>query len=269
MAIITISRQKGSLGDEIAKAVAETLQYALVDKTKISDAMADQGLPAPQFEKFDGKKPSIFQSMTDQKKKFTFLLRAVVYDFARRGNAVILGRGGQALLKEIPGTLHVRIVAPLETRAKRLMEQEDSDEREAEQLLLQYDRDSSGFIRSFFDIDWGDEGLYDVILNTRSMSVSTATSLIAEATRAPEISLRAAEVEENLKDKALMQKARAMLVGYPGIDLTRIEVAKGVIVLSGLARSKDNIESCCSDVRQIKGVKEVSSRLEIVPLAGV
>lgn len=269
MAIITISRQKGSLGDEIAKAVSESLQYALVDKTKISDTMADQGLPAPEFEKFDGKKPTIWQSMTDQKRRFTFLIRAVLYDYASKGNAVILGRGGQALLKEIPGTLHVRIVAPLETRIKRLVELKESDKQQAEQLLVQSDRDSGGFIRSFFDVDWEDGTLYDLIFNTRSMSVGTVASLIMEAIRAPEISQRAADVEASLEDKALMQKTRAVLVGYPGIDLARIEVARGVIVLSGLARSRDNIEACCATVRQIDGVKEVHSKLEIVPLAGV
>ncbi len=268
MAIITISRQKGSLGDEIAKTVAETLQYELVDKTKISDAMAEQGLSTPEFEKFDGKKPSIWQSMRDQKKRFTFLLRAVLYDFARGGNAIILGRGGQALLKKIPGTLHVRIVAPLETRIQRLMELEGSGKRQAEQLLAQYDRDSSGFIRSFFDIDWADETLYDVILNTRSMSVGTAASLIAEAIRAPEISQRSADVETSLEDKALLQKVSALLVGYPGVDLIRIEVAQGVVVLNGLARSGDNVEMCCTAVRKIDGVKEVRSKLEIVPIAG-
>jgi cytidylate kinase len=269
MAIITISRQKGSLGDEIARAVSESLQHALVDKTKISDAMADLGLPTPEFERFDGKKPTIWQSMTDQKKRFAFLIRAVLYDFARRGNAVILGRGGQVLLKETPGTLHVRIVAPLETRVRRLGGLKQSDDQQAQQSLAQSDRDSSGFIRSFFDVDWEDESLYDVILNTRSISVGTAASLIVEATRAPEIGQRAADVDASLLDKALMQKARAVLVGCPGIDLTRIEVARGVIVLSGLARSKDNIESACTAVRQIDGVKEAHSKLEIAPLTGV
>ena len=179
MAIITISRQKGSLGDEIARAGAETLQYAYGDKQKLSDAVADQGLPAPEFEKFDGKKPSIWQSMSDQKKRFTFLLRAAVYDFAKSGDAVILGRGGQALLKDIPGTLHVRIVAPMDIRCRRLMDQEAIDLKSCEQRLIQTDRDSSGFIRSFFDIDWSDESLYDLLLNTRAMTVATAASLVA------------------------------------------------------------------------------------------
>lgn len=269
MAVITISRQKGSRGDKIAKAVAEKLQYQYVDKAKISDAMANQGLPAPDFEKFDGKKPTIWQSMTDQKKKFTFLLRATVYDYARYGNAVILGRGGQALLKDISGTLHVRIVAPFEIRRQRLMDQQEMDAKMAEQLLIQSDRDSSGFIRSFFDIDWRDENLYDLLVNTRVMSVDTATALIVEAVNDPEILDRAPAIEMNLADLALVQKSRAVLVGFPGVDLTRIDVAQGVVTLSGLARSKENIESCRLAVMQIDGVQAVHCKLEIVPMAGI
>ena len=269
MAIITVSRQIGSLGDEIAKAVAEMLGYNFVDKSKISDALSDQGLAAPEFEKFDEKKPTIWQSMSDQKKKFTFLLRAAVYDFAQNGNAVILGRGGQTLLKEIPGTLHIRVVAPLDTRVRRMMDIEAYDEKTCVQLILQSDRDSAGFIRSFFDIDWNDENAYDILLNTRSMSVGTATKLIIEAINSVEFNESTSDVEKNLADKALIQKTRGVLVGYPGIDLTRIEAGDGVVILSGLARSNKNIDACRKTVMQIKGVKEVRSNLEIVAIGGV
>lgn len=68
MAVITISRQMESLGDQIAKAVAEKLRYNYVDKVKISDALMEQGLTASDFEKFDEKKPHIWQSLFHQKK---------------------------------------------------------------------------------------------------------------------------------------------------------------------------------------------------------
>ena len=73
----------------MAKAAAVKLPYNYVDKVKISDALAELGLAAPDFEKFEGKNPT--------------LLRAAVYDFANSGNVIILGRGGQALLKDIQG----------------------------------------------------------------------------------------------------------------------------------------------------------------------
>lgn len=269
MAVITISRQTGSFGNEIAKAVAEKLRYNRVDKMKISDALADQGLRASDFEKFDGKKPTIWQSLSNQKKKFIFLLRAAVYDFARSGNVVILGRGGQALLKDIPGTLHVRIVAPFESRMRRLMDLEGYDEKKSEQLILQNDRDSSGYIRSFFDIDWDDENMYDLLLNTRTMSVETATSLIIAAVTAPEFKESSKEVEKKLEDMALAQKAKGVLVKFTGIDLTSVEVAQGVVVLNGLARSNESIAECRRIVSLIEGVKEVRSNLDIMPLTGI
>ena len=194
---------------------------------------------------------------------------AAVYDFARSGNVVILGRGGQALLKDIPGTLHVRIVAPFESRMRRLMDLEGYDERKSEQLTLQNDRDSSGYIRSFFDIDWDDENMYDLLLNTRTMSVETATSLIIAAITAPEFKESSKEVEKNLEDMALAQKAKGVLVGFTGIDLTSVEVAQGVVVLTGLARSNESIAECQRTISRIEGVMEVRSNLDIMPLTGI
>lgn len=266
MAIITISRQTGSQGSEIAKAAAAKLRYDYVDKTKISDALAELGLAAPDFEKFDGKKPTIWQSLSNQKKKFILLLRAVVYNFASRGNVILLGRGGQALLKDIPGTLHVRIIAPLEYRIRRLMEAEGIDEKQSEQLILRNDRDSSGYIRSFFDIEWNDENLYDLVLNTRTMSVETSVSLILAAIAAHEFGERPKTVQVDLEDMALAQLIEGSLVGFPGIDLTSAEVTQGVVVLAGLASSEERIEVCRETVSAMKGVKEVRSMLEIVPL---
>lgn len=269
MAVITISRQTGALGDEIAKAVAEELHYNYVDKTQISDAMADQGLSFPEFEKFDGKKPTIWQSMTNQKKKFIYLLRAAVYHFAGSGNAVILGRGGQALLKDIPATLHVRIFAPMETRLKRLMDREGYTQKQAGQVIAKCDRDSSGYIRSFFDIDWDDENMYDLLLNTRTMTVGSAVSLIASAMDAPDFKAGLKGFKKNLEDLALTQKAMGILVGFPGVDLTHLEVLQGVLLLSGLARSRSQIEACVKILAEIKGIKEVRSNLEVATLAGV
>ena len=269
MAIITISRLTGSLGDEIARAVAEKLRYNYVDKMKISDALADLGLAVPEFEKFDGKKPTIWQSLSNQKKKFTFFLRAAVYDFASSGNVVILGRGGQALLKDIPGTLHVRIVAPFETRMRRLMEMEGYDDKKTAQFIAQNDRDSSGYIRSFFDIDWNNEDLYDLVLNTRTMSMQTATALVIAAITAQEFKERPKQVEKSLADVALAQITWGTLVGFAGIDLTSVEVAQGVVMLAGLASSPARIEECQKIVSRLKGVKEVRSNLDIVALTSM
>lgn len=269
MAVITISRQRGSFGNQIAEAVAERLRYNRVGKTEISDALADQGLEALVFEKFDGRRPSIWQSLSQQKKQFIHFLRSAVYDFARRGNVVILGRGGQVLLKSIPATLHVRIVAPFENRVRRLMEMADYSRRKAENELLLSDHDSSGYIRSYFDINWSDIDMYDLVLNTRTMSVDAAVSLIVAAVAAREFNESTGAAETNLENMALEEKVKAVLVGFPGITLSAVEVTKEELVLTGLARSKENIEHCKSAVESISGVKKVRAKLDIVALTGI
>lgn len=269
MAVITISRQKGSYGNQIAKVVAERLRYNCVGKAEISDVLADQGLGALIFEKFDGRRPSIWHSLSQQKKQFIHFLRAAVYDFARRGNVVILGRGGQVLLKSIPSTLHVRIVAPFETRVRRLMEMADYSRRKAENELLLSDHDSSGYIRSYFDINWSDIDMYDLVLNTRTMSVDAAVSLIVATVAAREFNESTEAVETNLENMALEEKVKGVLVGFPGITLSGVEVTKGELVLTGLARSKDNIAYCKSAVENISGGKKVRTKLDIVALTGI
>jgi cytidylate kinase len=58
MAVITISRQLGSFGEEIATAVADKLNYEYIHKQKIGEALAGHGFRAHDFKKYDEKKPS-------------------------------------------------------------------------------------------------------------------------------------------------------------------------------------------------------------------
>jgi len=65
----TVSRQLGSLEDEIAKATADELNYDCIDKKRIGEAFAAYGLRAPEFEKYDEKKHSFWQSFSQDKKR--------------------------------------------------------------------------------------------------------------------------------------------------------------------------------------------------------
>ena len=156
MAVVTVSRQMGSLGTEIAQILAERLQYEYVDKDKIGKVLATYGLPALDLEKFDEKKPPFWDSWQIQRKKFLHFLEAVIYEFARKGNVVIVGRGGQVFLKDLPGVLHLRVIAPLALRVKRSLAENLGDEKQVARLLRRNDRDSEGFIRSFLDVNWDD-----------------------------------------------------------------------------------------------------------------
>ena len=112
MSVITVSRQLGSFGTEIAQRVAEKLNYEYLDKEKIEKALADYGLPAPVVERFDEKKPPFWDSWKIQRRKFLHFIQAVIYDFARKGHIVIVGRGGQVLLRDLPGVRMLESLPP-------------------------------------------------------------------------------------------------------------------------------------------------------------
>jgi len=178
MSVITVSRQLGSLGTEIAWKLAAVLHYEFIDKEGIGKALASYGIPEPDLEKFDEKKPPLWDCLQIQRRKFLHFIQGVIYDFARRGKVIIVGRGGQVLLRDLPGVMHLRIIAPFEVRIRRLREQSGGDEKQATRILRRSDRDSAGFIRSFFDVDWDEPALYDLVINTQKLSVETAVKLI-------------------------------------------------------------------------------------------
>ncbi len=173
MAVITISRQMGSLGTEIAQEVAGKLQYEYLDREGIEQGLTAHGLAVPEVEKFDEKSPPFWVNWQIQGRKFYHAMQMVIYKAARRGNVVIVGRGGQFLLKGIPGVLHIRIIAPFQDRVQRLVAKDGENEKELLRILKQSDRDSGGFIRTFFDADWENADLYDLTINTRYLPVDT------------------------------------------------------------------------------------------------
>jgi len=265
MAVITVSRQVGSLGTEISRILSERLQYEYVDKEKIGKALATYGLPEPELERFDEKKPPFWDSWQVQRKKFLHFLEAVIYDFARKGNVVIVGRGGQVLLKDLPGVLHLRVIAPFEMRVKRFLAEKGGDEKQIARLLRRNDRDSEGFIRTFFDVNWDDAALYDFVLNTQKISVETAVAMVLEGTQSREMREGELQSQEILTNMALTQKVEATLLEVLGMEIRHVnaQVEKGMVTLRGSVPTAKDKENCEKAVSALGGVQKVDNQLLI------
>jgi len=265
MSVITISRQLGSLGTEISHAVANELNYEYIDKDKIGKALRNYGLSACEVETFDEKTPPFWDYMSMQKKNFLHIIQALIHGFARKDNVVIVGRGGQVLLKDFPGVLHVRIFAPLDLRIQRIIEQRGGDETQAMGVLRRSDRDSAGFMRGFFDVDWDDPGLYDLMINTRYLSAQTAGRMIMESADSLLIKKGGRRDREKLENLALVQKVERSLLVVLGSGLRQIDITaeRGVVSLKGTVASNVLKEDCQNTVACIKGVNLVNNQLSV------
>ncbi len=210
MAVITVSRQYGSGGDEIAARVCESLGCRSFDKRLMAQVASDIGLSDQEIVDFSedeykvrGFLERLFRTQRVVARVGTWtadvrgartravkdldeaqavnLVRALVRRAAEEGNVLIVGRGGQAILQGEPDVLHVRIEAPTDLRIQRVREAEGLNEDEARRRVIESDRAARDYLRRFYDVDWSDPQLYDLVINTRRISPAAAAEHIVKA----------------------------------------------------------------------------------------
>lgn len=178
MAIITISRQIGSGGDEVAVRLANELGFTLVDHALLVELLKGQGLSKSDFEELDGEGYGRVRGDREADQVYVDLLPTLIADLAAERDMVVLGRGGQCLFRAVPGALHVRVVASTKERATRLMQERGIDEQSAVRLIEESDEARRRFIQFHYGADIDDAAHYDLVLNTDRVSVEAATRLV-------------------------------------------------------------------------------------------
>ena len=205
MTVITLSRQLESGGDEVARLLCERLGYQRFDKIAMAQAGQEMGLATGAIQGAVDFKPAAkgllerwFGNYEDpmggDASTLTFGLRndalqdltiANLMDIInagyKKGNVVIVGRGGMAALQNKPDILHVRIDAPLALRVKRLMEHEGLAQEDAQKKIRERDLSDVGWIKRYFGLDSHEPTLFDLIISTAKFSPEDAADMIIQA----------------------------------------------------------------------------------------
>jgi cytidylate kinase len=119
-------------------------------------------------------------SIQDQKEYLKFI-RTTIEQLWRRDNIVIIGRGGQVILRDKKDVFHVRIIASLGYRLEVIMKQTGLDQTSAMKLIQKNDKRQAKFIKYCYNVDWDDAALYHLIVNAGEMSTELAAKFITEA----------------------------------------------------------------------------------------
>lgn len=182
--IVTIEREYGSGGGEIAQLLARQLGWKLWDQLLTEEiarlAECPKSVIAVREERTDPLYYRLFKSflrgsyegsinahklkLVDSEciLKFT---EHVVRNAAKTGNSVIVGRGSQQFLKDRQDTLRVFLYAPREDKVRRLLGRGKS-EKEAEELVDTVDQERLDFIQKYFNVEWPDRPIYHTMINT-------------------------------------------------------------------------------------------------------
>ncbi len=210
MAVITVSREYGSAGDQIAAHICQRLNYAYFDKKMMLETAAEVGLSAQDVIDFSeeqyrvrgfvsrllrgrpheadlGALPleevesSRFASTSRllNEEQFVDLMRYIVLSAYDSGNIVIVGRGGQAILADKPGVIHLRVVASMDDRIEALRARGMTGVSTIKHALHEHDQATAQYLKRFYNIDWADPIHYHLVINASRVTPQQAGEIVA------------------------------------------------------------------------------------------
>jgi cytidylate kinase len=168
MNVITVSREYGAGGYEVAHRLAETLGWEQLDRELLHRAAEVEHVPDADLERLDEKAVGLADrfSLHPPHQKYIHGLREAARQAAARGNVVLVGRGTGQLIDDTPNVLHLRLVAPREWRARRMAQREGWDIEHALARCTEEDRNRDRFMRYFFGEAPFQLARYALVVNT-------------------------------------------------------------------------------------------------------
>ncbi len=216
MAVITISRETGSGGSDIGRAVAERLKYHLADKETLGRILSQYGFV--EFRETYDTMPSIWSRFDRNAATIVSMLGTATIALAGHGNIVIIGRGSHATLAGYPDVLRVRIQAPFHYRAMNFMQRNHIlDIQWAEDTVKDTDRVRSSFVESYYNVKWDSAKAYDLVIDTSKIAEEMAVAWIVQAAGA--ISARAGENEARVASEDIDPVMKAAVNEILGCEL--------------------------------------------------
>jgi len=113
--------------------------------------------------------------------RYVEVIGMVIRDLARQGNVLVVGQGGQSILRDEPAAMHVQIISTFESRLQRLMDRDGLQRNEALRRLQVSDDARENYVRKYYGLDWLDPRNYHLTLNTSKMSIQGAIQTIVGA----------------------------------------------------------------------------------------
>ena len=245
MAIITLTRQSGSMGDEIGMLIARRLGYVFYDRKEIERRIIEKGLSKEDLKKYDERKPNFFDRFSKLRDKYLNYLSMVILELAQENNCVIMGRGAFLFLRDMPNHITLRFVSTQEKRLEHIKELVHiTDDKLALKMLKDSDKRQRAFYKSCFHYDLNDHSLIHATINTATIN----PDMLAEMIVAGIVNNISEDIEklgeERVSELILAQKITNTLIFEHNlrIDELWVLVRDKVITLHGMTAFHATVE---------------------------
>ncbi len=265
MYFVTISEMLGTGGYVIAKEVAKKIGYPFYAKEELYKEADAMGYLA-DVAKLELKSPHLLEKyFSDKPRIYLDRFQSVIYEVAKKGNALFFGKGSQLLLHSFDCALHVLITGSYEKRVQRMVEQMKVDQSVAEKIVSTSDHDKAGFLKYAFNQDWLDPHLYDLTVNTDKLSIDSAIKIIGEAAQTEEIKSCAPEAVSMLGKLSLQRKIESALLEAGAMSLRTFFIVEDLetVRLYGVVHTEEEKEIIERVVHGIKEIKNIKNDLTV------
>ena len=174
--IITIGRQHGSSGREIARLLSEKLNIKCYDKEIVDEAANHSDFSRDLIEAFDEPPLPALQVVSAQLENMR--------NIAEKGDCLFVGRCADYILRDFKDLVSVFILGDMDERLKCLERRQGLDMVEARKKIKEVDKDRSCFYRYYSDQTWGDAKNYDLCINSSKLGVEGTVQVILDYIKA-------------------------------------------------------------------------------------
>ena len=197
--LITISRQFGAGGSEVAARVARALDWKLVDNELVERVAARAGLTLEDVAQREERVPSFIERLAKtlvaatpelvvppeaegtasslSERDLVRVTELVVEEMAAEGRVVMVGRAAPAVLARERDAIHVKVVAPRPWRIRAAAARLGIPESEAATVTDDTDKNRARYHRQYYQRDWSDSSNYHLVLNTAALGLDGAADV--------------------------------------------------------------------------------------------
>jgi cytidylate kinase len=201
--LITVSRQYGAGGSEVAARVARTLDWRVVDNELVERVAARAGLAPDDVAQREERVSTFIERLartlvaatpelvvppeaggTAAEPDLVRITELVVEEVAAEGRVVLVGRAAPAVLARERAAIHVKVVAPRDWRIRVIAQRLGLPQEEAATLTDETDRNRSRYHRQHYQRDWADPANYHLTLNTAALGLDGAAEVVVARAKA-------------------------------------------------------------------------------------
>ena len=203
MPLITISRQFGSGGSEIAERVARALDWHLYDNAVVNEVAKRLGIQPAEVSAREERVPSLPERIASamalgmpevmptvadlalhpNEERITEMTKRVMEEAVLAGPAVLVGRGAQSMLASRADALHVFCYAPADALASYAVTNLGVAPEDAARVVAENNHHREQYVKRHWKRDWRDFANYHLCVNTAWLGIDGAADLIVQLAR--------------------------------------------------------------------------------------